>query len=139
MIGGIFIPNFDKLHWYKEVTVLQDTTVSIMGTCYDIHFVDEYPERLKDAGEYADGLFNRCNREIYILKSKEKDFTDEGRERHMNRVLRHEIMHAYLEESGLAASSNMTPAWAQNEEMVDWLAIQSPKIFATFQEVGCLD
>ena len=57
----------------------------------------------------------------------------------MNRVLRHEIIHAYLEESGLSASSNMISAWAQNEEMVDWLAIQSSKIFATFQEVGCLD
>ena len=57
----------------------------------------------------------------------------------MNRVLRHEIIHAYLEESGLSANSNMIPAWAQNEEMVDWLAIQSSKIFATFQEVGCLD
>lgn len=37
------------------------------------------------------------------------------------------------------SSSNMSSAWAQNEEMVDWLAIQSPKIFVTFQEVGCFD
>ena len=109
---------------------MQDMNVSIMGTCYDIRFVDEYPERLKGVGEYADGLFNRCNREIYILKNKDKDFTDEGR---------NEIIHAYLEESGLSANSNMISAWAQNEEMVDWLAIQSSKIFATFQEVGCLD
>lgn len=118
---------------------MQDMNVSIMGTCYDIRFVDEYPERLKSVGEYADGLFNRCNREIYILKNKDKDFTDEGRKRHMNCVLRHEIIHAYLEESGLSANSNMISAWAQNEEIVDWLAIQSSKIFATFQEVGCLD
>lgn len=118
---------------------MRDMTISIMGTCYDIHFVEEYPERLKDVGEYADGLFNRCNREIYILKNRNKDFTDEGRKRHVNRVLRHEIIHAYLEESGLSANSNMISAWALNEEMVDWLAIQSPKIFVTFQEVGCLD
>lgn len=52
---------------------MQDMNVSIMGTCYDIRFVDEYPERLKGVGEYADGLFNRCNREIYILKNKDKD------------------------------------------------------------------
>ena len=118
---------------------MRDMTISIMGTCYDIHFVKEYPERLKGVGESADGLFNRCNREIYILKNRDKDFTDEGRKRHMNCVLRHEIIHAYLEESGLSANSKMISAWAQNEEMVDWLAIQSPKIFATFQEVGCLD
>ena len=54
--------------------MVKDMTVSIMGTCYDIRFVDEYPERLKDVGEYADGLFNRCNREIYILKKRIKIF-----------------------------------------------------------------
>ena len=118
---------------------MQDMNVSIMGTCYDIRFVDEYQERLKSVGEYADGLFNRCNREIYILKNKDKDFTDEGRKRHMNRVLRHEIIHAYLSESGLSANTSCCyTAWAENEEMVDWFAIQAPKIFKTFQEVGCI-
>ena len=30
-------------------------------------------------------------------------------------------------------------AWAQNEEMVDWFAIQSPKIFRAFREAGVDD
>ena len=76
---------------------MQDMNVSIMGTCYDIRFVDEYPERLKGVGEYADGLFNRCNREIYILKNKDKDFTDEGRKRHMNRIFGRERLICKLE------------------------------------------
>ena len=38
--------------------------------------------------------------------------------------LRHEIVHAFLFESGLAENSE----WAYNEEMVDWIAKQGPKI-----------
>lgn len=40
---------------------------------------------------------------------------------------------------GLDASSIATyGAWAINEEMVDWFAIQSPKIFAAYQNLGIL-
>lgn len=54
-------------------------------------------------------------------------------------ILRHEILHAFLFESGLDASSIATyGAWAINEEMVDWFAIQSPKIFAAYQNLGIL-
>ena len=50
------------------------------------------------------------------------------------KVLRHEIIHAYLGESGLRSSSE----WAENEEMVDWFAIQFPKILKTFSELCIL-
>jgi len=55
------------------------------------------------------------------------------------RDLRHEIVHAYLNESGLSScSENPKNGWAKNEEMVDWFAIQSPKIFKTYKELGIL-
>ena len=55
------------------------------------------------------------------------------------RNLRHEIIHAFFNESGLSDNSfEFTGAWAKNEEMVDWLAIQSPKIFRVFQELDIL-
>lgn len=53
-------------------------------------------------------------------------------------VLRHEIIHAFLYESVLDASSSTSGAWAINEEMCDWFAIQSPKIFKVFQELNIL-
>ena len=28
--------------------------------------------------------------------------------------------------------------WSKNEEMIDWLAIQIPKIYKAYQEAGCL-
>ena len=48
--------------------------------------------------------------------------------------MRHELIHAFLFESGLAENSN----WARNEEMVDWIARQFPKMAKTFQEVKVL-
>ena len=52
------------------------------------------------------------------------------------KVLRHEIIHAFLYESGLSCNSQETTAWAANEEMVDWFAIQGPKIVRAWREAG---
>lgn len=41
-----------------------------------------------------------------------------------NATLRHEIIHAYLNESGLSYNTVTAEAWAVNEEMVDWFALQ---------------
>ena len=51
-------------------------------------------------------------------------------------TVRHEVIHAYLMESGLDGSSNGVDCWARNEEMVDWFAIQFPKLAKTFRELG---
>lgn len=65
---------------------------------------------------------------------------EKEQEVYRKRTLRHEIMHAFLNESGLSDSSNQHgSAWAKNEEMVDWFAIQSPKIFKVYSELGILD
>ena len=50
-------------------------------------------------------------------------------------TVRHEVIHAYLMESGLYGSSAATEHWATNEEMVDWFAIQMPKLLKTFSEL----
>ena len=55
-----------------------------------------------------------------------------------NQNLRHEIIHAFAYESGLWGDSEGTLAWAQNEEMTDWLAIQFPKMEKVFKECDCL-
>lgn len=57
----------------------------------------------------------------------------------MRECLRHEIVHAFLYESGLHDSSvTFGEGWAGNEEMVDWFAIQSPKIYKAMRESKCL-
>ena len=55
-------------------------------------------------------------------------------EHYMRKVIRHELLHAILFECGLSCNS-----WGENEEIVDWIAIQFPKLEALFQRVGCND
>ncbi len=54
-------------------------------------------------------------------------------------TLRHEIVHAFLFESGLADSSlQYNGPWAKNEEMVDWFGLIGPKIFKAWHEAGAM-
>ena len=54
-------------------------------------------------------------------------------------TLRHEITHAFLAESGMQNNSHVPDSgWATNEEMVDWIALQFPKMLKVFQETNCL-
>ena len=48
-----------------------------------------------------------------------------------NNLLRHEIIHAFLIESGL----NDACDW-HCEEMVDWLAMQFPKLSSLFEQLN---
>lgn len=49
------------------------------------------------------------------------------------KVIRHELVHAFLSESGLQDCS-----WAAKEEIVDWIACQFPKMLKAFEEVKCI-
>lgn len=118
---------------------MQNCKVNILETEYQISFVEKFPEHLSEFEETASALCNSHNREIYIKISKDKDMTESGRERMMKKDLRHEILHAFLFESGLSSSTyGHVGAWAEHEEMVDWFAIQLPKIFKIFNELDIL-
>lgn len=118
---------------------MENKNVNVLGEKYSIMFVDEYPERFLDFEESADALCNFYDKVIYVKNPKEKDLTENGKISLSKRKLRHEIIHAFLFESGLASNTyGIYGAWAENEEMVDWIAIQSPKIFKVFQELDIL-
>ena len=53
-------------------------------------------------------------------------------------TLRHEIIHAFLAESGLWGSSSEVECWALNEEMIDWFALQLPKMIKVFRQLDCM-
>ena len=116
--------------------------ISILGTDYTIRFVeygqDEYMTRMHYGG-FCDG----DSHEIFVLllktcKEWEKD-TDEKIEAKQREIIRHELVHAFLNESGLRYNSLQPDgAWAKNEEMVDWFAIQFPKMIKAFQQADAL-
>lgn len=127
----------------NESVICDDTIkIDILGTEYriEIHKVSE------DSYMEKKGLAGYCEEENKLIvvadMSEEKYFVgmdEKAQEIYRKKTLRHEIMHAFLNKSGLSDSSNrFDGAWAKNEEMVDWLAIQTPKIYKTFQKLNII-
>lgn len=127
----------------NESVICDDTIkIDILGTEYriEIHKVSE------DSYMEKKGLAGYCEEENKLIvvadMSEEKYFVgmdEKAQEIYRKKTLRHGIMHAFLNESGLSDSSNrFDGAWAKNEEMVDWLAIQTPKIYKTFQKLNII-
>ena len=116
-------------------------TVNILGTEYTIKTVKiSECEYLKE--KHFCGCCNGTTKEILIGDASEEKYFDklspEEQEIVTKETIRHEIIHAFLNESGLQDSSmQYCNGWAKNEEMVDWIAIQFPKIQKVFVELGC--
>lgn len=111
----------------------ESRVINVLGTDIKIVFREKKQDpQLEEMGGYFDSSEN-----LIVVKIPEKDKNSLGNlENWQKKVMRHEIIHAFLYESGLDWSSTPSDAWATNEEMVDWFAIQSPKIFKLFQEGG---
>lgn len=92
----------------------------------------DYPI-LKDADGYADFTIKK----IVVKKLIQDGESYEDLELWQRKTLRHEIVHAFLYESGLW--QNSFNDWARNEEMTDWIALQFEKILGVFIELQCID
>ena len=108
-------------------------TVNILGTPYTIRelSVDECPTLAT-----CDGYCDWTTKEIVVERESEGTLGD--MECYIKKVKRHEIVHAFLFESGMAECSGETEAWARNETMVDWFARQGQKIYDAWREAGAL-
>ena len=110
--------------------------VNILGTEYTIKRPKAADDlKLDECDGYCDTSVKLIVVEDYEPDPKSKlDLEDYAKQ-----VMRHEIIHAFMHESGLDANSCcFEGGWSTNEEMIDWFAIQSPKIFKAFRDVGCL-
>lgn len=107
-------------------------TVNVLGEEYTITQCRDDP-RL----ENIDGFCDETTKEI-VVETYEGDDGKPGVKSNLDvqrkKNVRHEIVHAFLFECGLAENSQ----WAQNEELVDWIAIQGPKIYKAWQETGAV-
>ena len=117
---------------------MESRKINILGTEWKIVTCKEEESELLN-GKCRDGCTDNSTRTIWICEKKD-DCELQDYEMWKKLALRHEILHAFLFESGLDASSIATYGpWANNEEMVDWFAIQSPKIFEVYAELGIID
>lgn len=134
---SIMYPDSERVACIDPIYELRRTlhNVPILGSIYTIQViqnVDKYP-MLKDSLGYVDFSI----RTIFI-KYPEYDVKNMANLKEvLHTVIRHEIIHAFLHESGLDNCSNLYEAgWATNEEMVDFFAIQLPKIVQACIDAG---
>lgn len=107
------------------------SVVHVLGEMYTIRQTEEENDaKLKGRDGYTDTSIKECV--IDSMRVSEPD-DKANLEEYKKSVIRHELIHAFLYESGLDACS-----WAMNEEVIDWIAIQFPKMKRTFEEAGCL-
>ena len=107
--------------------------VKILGTEYDIIRNAEekdYPQLKK-----CDGFTDFSIKKIVVADFDKDESSIDDLEWYKNKVLRHEIVHAFVYESGLAENCD----WARNEEMTDWIAIQFTKMLEVFIQVGAIE
>ena len=109
-------------------------TVFVLGTEYEI--MTDVPE--EGMPENADGACDVTTKTIWIAKLEVDRNSVKNMDSYKKKVIRHEIVHAFLYESGIADCSMDCDSWATNEEMVDWFAIQAPKIIEAFKVADCL-
>lgn len=128
----------------KEKAVTR--TLDILGTTYTVYLRDYKDDPYFEAGGYegyCDGLTKRiviCKPSTHPAHEYESEHNEtQFLEQIYRETLRHEIVHAFFNESGLADSANAFPgAWCRNEELVDWLAMQGEKLCKCWQTAGVL-
>lgn len=101
-------------------------TVQILGTEYEIvrdtHTNDKCLEK-------ADGYCDFTTKRI-VIENDVKHYEWGDMETWFNNIVRHEIVHAFMFESGLDVCSD----WGRNEELVDWIALQIPKMAKAIED-----
>lgn len=105
-----------------------EQTVNILGTRYIV---------ADDSSKVEKGNVGQCenyNKAIYV-KDKDDIFGDTAsqteKDEAFKEVVRHEIVHAFFNESGL-------DEYRGDEMLVQWLAKQLPKMVKVMKEVGSI-
>lgn len=108
-------------------------TISILGNAWTI--VERSEAEDKNL-ENADGYCDWTTRTIVIEREIVGTLGD--MENYIRKVKRHEIIHAFFDEYGLAECAFSPESWARNEEMVDWFARLGPQIYEAWRAAGAL-
>lgn len=108
--------------------------INVLGTEYSI---EEHGYEEDKNMEETDGYCDKTSKRIVIAK-KRKDCEISDFEYYQKKVKRHEIVHAFLFESGLAENFEHGNKFGHEETIVDWFAIQGIKIYEAWKEADAL-
>ena len=111
--------------------------VSVLGPNYAIFLdvpEDDDPMLNGECSSYCDKTAKRI---VVVGETRESELYDWAVYR--NECLRHELIHAFMFESGIDANMTWDIGGQDHPEgLIGWMAIQFPKIVKVFREVGAL-
>lgn len=107
--------------------------VKILGTEYEV--IKDAEEKDYPQLKKCDGFTDFSIKRIVVANFDKDESSVDDIDWYKKKVLRHELVHAFIHESGLAENCD----WARNEELTDWIAIQFGKILGVFIELQCID
>ncbi len=105
--------------------------ISILGTKYTVSQSNAWFDALLEENQ---GYCDNTRKKIVINELRPEPGSNVDVALVQKRVLRHEIIHAFLFESGLDENSD----WGTDETLVDWIALQFPKLEEAFKKANCL-
>lgn len=107
--------------------------IKILGTKYTIeeHIRCE-DENLRDCDGYCDKSIK-----LIVIAKKTAECEISDYEEYKRKIMRHEIIHAFLFESGLHENFEH-PHFGYDETFIDWVAVQYPKMLKVFKKAGCI-
>ena len=111
-------------------------TVNIQGAKYKIEYVSAKDDPI--IATQGDAYCDWTTKRIVLQDPVDAGGNLGDIDCYWKNTLRHEILHAFMFECGLAQNSLETDAWAQNEEMIDWFARIGPKIIKAWADAGCM-
>lgn len=118
-------------------------TVNILGTEYTVEIKEYDKDEAFERGS-IDGYCDSWLKKIVVCDMETMpNFENEPKETCIaaqKETLRHEIVHAFFDESGLGDSAirYSDRSWSKNEEMVDWWALQGVKVYKAWESVGAV-
>lgn len=112
---------------------MENKTINILGVDYTIMYATSQEDAiLRDCTGYCDPSTKRI---VICLPPEQGATGDVGNmDDVLKNTIRHEITHAFFYESGLWACSD----FGTNETLVDWIALQMPKMAFQMKAAGGL-
>ena len=107
--------------------------INVLGTEYTVKL--ESREENKNLQE-CDGYCDKTVKKIVVM-TESGDCNLENFKEYQKKVIRHEIIHAFLFESGLHENFQKEQ-WGHDETTIDWIAVQFPKLLKAFEEADAL-
>lgn len=113
--------------------MMEKYKINILGSEWKIYFSNSAKDQfLKN----VDGYMDKSTRSI-VISEIEPDCEVADFSVIQKNSMRHEIIHAFFEESGLSVNVE-NKNLGVSETYVDWFAIQSPKIYKIFRQLDLL-